>query len=143
MINWTELPAELQPYREWFVEAHSREPASLYELADYLDNERNHGQFANNHVVNRVYELAGETEGDRRREIEEMLGLPAGGLARSNLDMDLADDCSSLKARGVDLNDEAAVRKHVGERVEPHFPARYIDALVVVAKCYRESGARR
>jgi hypothetical protein len=67
MINWTELPAELQDYRGWFVEAHSREPASLYELADYLDNERNHGQFADAPAVRGVYRLAAEKEGDREQ----------------------------------------------------------------------------
>jgi hypothetical protein len=74
-------------------------------------------------------------------EIEDILGLAPGNLRESNLDMDLADDCRLLSDRGVDLNDEAAVREHFARRqLLPYFPARYIDALVVVARSYHEEG---
>jgi hypothetical protein len=77
-----------------------------------------------------------------RSEIEEILGLQPDTLARSGLDMDLADDCRWLKEHGVDLSDEAAVRKahemHAG-RGDDDIPTyangpEYFDALVRVAR---------
>jgi hypothetical protein len=77
-------------------------------------------------------------------EIEQLLGLEPGGLARTGLDMDLADDCRWLHKRGVDLSDEAAVRKAHKMRDEgcdiPHFAndPKYVDALVRVARDFTQ-----
>jgi hypothetical protein len=73
-------------------------------------------------------------------EIEEILGLQPDTLARSGYDMDLADDCRWLRERGVDLSDEAAVRKAhaMREGSDSDIPTfandpKYVDALVRVA----------
>jgi hypothetical protein len=58
MIDWNNLPPELQIYRGWFVEAHSREPKTLYELAVFLDDERGRGMFANAGAVDEMYHIA-------------------------------------------------------------------------------------
>ncbi|MFZ2159335.1 MAG: hypothetical protein WAV72_24880 [Bradyrhizobium sp.] len=65
-------------------------------------------------------------------EIEEILGLPPDALARTGYDIDLADDCRWLLEHGVDLSDEAAVRKAHAMPTYANVP-RYVDALVRVA----------
>jgi hypothetical protein len=73
------------------------------------------------------------------REIEQLLGLEPGELARQNIDMDLADDCRWLAGRGVDMHDEAAIRQTLAA-ISPHrsqYP-RYVDALVRVARDFTQ-----
>jgi hypothetical protein len=72
-------------------------------------------------------------------EIEEILGLPPGGLVRRNLDMDLADDCRWLHEHGVDLSDEAAVRQEFAKNPKHEDYPRYVDALVRAVMGFRTS----
>jgi hypothetical protein len=65
MTDWNNLLSDVQTFREWFVEAHSREPASLWELAKFLDDERGRGMFANARDVEAMYGLARYVEGPR------------------------------------------------------------------------------
>ena len=48
----------LKTYNSWFKNHYAREPASLLELAQFLDDERNHGQFPDNRAVNAMFGLA-------------------------------------------------------------------------------------
>jgi hypothetical protein len=72
-------------------------------------------------------------------EIEKLFNMNAGDLARSGLDMDLADWCRGMHHEGVDLKDETAVRKRIGPQSEisPHYPERWTDAVVLVAKTFQ------
>jgi hypothetical protein len=76
-------------------------------------------------------------------ELEEILGMKPGRLARNNYDMDLADDCRTLAGLGIDLNDEGAVRQGFAATCGPdcELPPRYVDALVCVAKGFFEDAA--
>jgi len=70
----------------------------------------------------------------RTSDLEDIIGLDSGDLARLGLDLDLADDCRRLKELGVDLHDEAAVRAKFDKDGVRHGFSRYIDALVRVAR---------
>jgi hypothetical protein len=75
----------------------------------------------------------------RTSDLEDIIGLDSGDLARLGLDLDLADDCRWLKGRGVDLRDEAAIRANFDKDGARHGFSRYVDALVRVAKDYCEA----
>jgi hypothetical protein len=47
-------------YFDWFLADNKRETESLLELAQYLDNERSAGRFADGHAVQGMMELASE-----------------------------------------------------------------------------------
>ena len=64
-------------------------------------------------------------------DIERVLGIEPDSLARTGFDLDLADDCRTLRADGIDLNDACAVREWAQRR-----PARYADALVLAAASF-------
>jgi hypothetical protein len=72
-------------------------------------------------------------------ELEEMLGLERGGLVRNPLAQDLVDDCLVLTQGGIDLKDEAAVRKAFAASPSHLDLPRYADALVLAAKIFRMS----
>jgi hypothetical protein len=85
MINWSGLPDELQTYRAWFVGFYLREPDSLYELADFLGDERDRGQFPDARAIDAIYGLA-EQQGKRsvaldRKTFDEVVSQQPG-LAR-------------------------------------------------------------
>ena len=85
MINWNGLPDELQTYRAWFVGFYLREPDSLYELADFLGDERDRGQFPDARAIGAIYGLA-EQQGKRlvvlERKIFDEVVSQQPGLAR-------------------------------------------------------------
>jgi hypothetical protein len=63
--NQMSFEADVATYCCWFREQHSRDPVSLRELAQFLDNERSHGQFPDNRAVRAMYELADDPAANR------------------------------------------------------------------------------
>jgi hypothetical protein len=57
-IATPDMVKALKTYNSWFKNHCAREPASLLELAQFLDDERNHGQFPDNPAVNGMFRLA-------------------------------------------------------------------------------------
>jgi hypothetical protein len=50
--------SHLLAFTNWFIEARGRHPNDFLELANYLDDERDRGQFADHPTVNWMYGLA-------------------------------------------------------------------------------------
>jgi hypothetical protein len=76
-------------------------------------------------------------------ELEQILELKPGTLARTGLDMDLADHCRML-AGEIDLTNEAAVRTAFAKVLGPvahadYTDPRYINALVRVARDFSQA----
>jgi hypothetical protein len=72
-------------------------------------------------------------------EIEKLLGMNAGDLARSGLDMDLAENCRWMNDEGIALKDETAVRAWLGAHLDllAGRPEFFIEAVVMVAKNFQ------
>jgi hypothetical protein len=68
-------------------------------------------------------------------EIEILLGMNAGDLERSGLDMDLADNCRWMCDDGIDLKDEPVVRAWINNHPDllVRRPERFVEAIVMVA----------
>jgi hypothetical protein len=57
--------SSLACYTKWFVEDRGKLPRDFQDLADYLDDERDRGQFADHPAVNGTYELASRHDTER------------------------------------------------------------------------------
>jgi hypothetical protein len=57
--------SSLACYTKWFVKDRGKLPLDFQDLAEYLDDERDRGQFADNPAVNGMYVLASRHDAER------------------------------------------------------------------------------